>query len=137
VSVLLFASALATACSTYQAASTPTPVASPPPPSPAPAPAPAPGGSPTVIITSAGFAPLQITISVGQRVTFVNNDTRTHDLVGGIDPQHPECPEIIVAGFLTPGQQRDTGVFTAARACDYHDHAAIGVPAFQGKIIIQ
>lgn len=136
VFVLLIASALVSACSTYQAASTPTPVSSPPP-SAAPAPAPSPGGSTTVSITSGGLSPLQITIAVGQRVTFVNNDTRNHDLVGGIDPAHPDCPEITVAGFITPGQQRDTGVFTVARSCDYHDHAAVGVPAFQGKIVIQ
>jgi plastocyanin len=134
VAVVLIASALASACSTYQPASAPSPV---PPPTSAPVPAPTPDGSATVTITSAGFSPLQITISVGQRITFVNNDTRNHDLVGGIDPAHPDCPEVAVAGFITPGQQRDTGVFTAARSCDYHDHAAIGVPAFQGKIIVQ
>ena len=136
ISLLLIASALVGACSTYETASTPTPVPSAPP-SSAPPTTPAPVGSPTVTITSAGFSPLQITIPVGQRVTFVNNDNRPHDLVGGVDPEHPDCPEITVAGFISPGQRRDTGVFTTARACDYHDHAAIGVPAFQGKIVVQ
>ncbi len=104
---------------------------------PAPSPAPSPGGSPTVTITAAGLSPLEITIAVGQRVTFVNNDTRNHDLVGGIDPAHPDCPEILVGGFLTPGQRGETGVFQAAHTCEYHDHTALGVPAFQGRIIIQ
>ena len=88
-------------------------------------------------ITAAGLSPLEITINVGQRVNFVNNDTRPHDLIGGIDPSRPDCPEIIVAGFLTPGQSRETGVFTTARTCDYHDHTALGVPAFSGRIIIR
>ena len=81
--------------------------------------------------------PLEITINVGQKVTFVNNDIRAHDIVGGVDPAHPECPEILVAGFLTPGQSRDTGTFTAARTCEYHDHTELSVPAFQGRIIIK
>jgi plastocyanin len=83
------------------------------------------------------MSPLEITINVGQRVTFVNNDTRSHDIVGGVDPAHPDCPEIVQAGFLTPGQSRETGTFTSARICEYHDHTALGVPAFQGRIIIR
>lgn len=125
------------ACSGYSAnPGAPTPVAAPSP-APAPPPAPAPAGPPTVTITAAGMNPLEITIAVGQRVTFVNNDTRPHDLTGGKDPDHPECPEINAAGFVTPGQARDTGVFTAARTCEYHDHSALFVPAFQGRIIIR
>ncbi len=83
------------------------------------------------------MSPLEISISVGQRVTFVNNDTRVHDVVGGADPSRPDCPEILQAGFLTPGQRGDTGVFTTARTCEYHDHTALGVPAFSGRIIIR
>ncbi len=81
------------------------------------------------------MVPLEITIAVGQRVTFVNNDVRSHDVVGGIDPAHPDCPEILQ--FLTPGQRGETGIFTTARTCEYHDHTALGVPAFQGRIIIR
>ena len=81
--------------------------------------------------------PLDITITAGQSVTFVNNDLRAHDLVGGVDPSHPECPEIAQAGFLTPGQSRETGVFTTVRTCEYHDHTQLSVAAFQGRIIIR
>jgi plastocyanin len=83
------------------------------------------------------MSPLELTIAVGQRVTFVNNDNRAHDVVGGIDPNHPDCPEIVQAGFLAPGQRGDTGVFTTARTCEYHDHTQLSVPAFQGRIIIR
>jgi plastocyanin len=110
--------------------------AAPTPPSNAGTPA-QPSGPPTVVISAAGMAPLEITIDAGQRVTFLNNDNRAHDLVGGIDPNNPDCPEITEAGFVTPGQRRDTGVFTRARTCEYHDHTMMGVPAFQGRIIIR
>ncbi|MEO7135664.1 MAG: hypothetical protein ABI024_15755 [Vicinamibacterales bacterium] len=51
-----------------------------------------------VTITASAMTPLDITIEVGQRVTFVNNDVRAHDVVGGVDPANPECPEILQAG---------------------------------------
>ena len=130
---ILLAALTMAACS---GGSTTTP-SSPSPPVSSPSPGPAPSGPPTVTITAAGMTPLDITIAVGQRVTFVNNDVRAHDVVGGIDPSHPDCPEIAQAGFLTPGQRGDTGVFTAARTCEYHDHTMLGVPAFQGRIIIR
>jgi plastocyanin len=135
--LFLSASALVAGCSTYQASpAAPTPAAAPAPPSTAaPAPSPAPTGPPTVTITAAGFSPLEITIDVGQRVTFVNNDNRNHDLIGGADMTRPDCPEIVV--FVTPGQRRDTDVFTTARTCEYHDHAQLGVPGFVGRIIVK
>jgi plastocyanin len=100
-----------------------------------PAAAPAPAGPPTITITASGMNPLEITIAVGQAVTFINNDVRAHDVVGGIDPAHPDCPEILQ--FLTPGQRSDTGTFMRARTCEYHDHTMLGVPAFQGRIVIR
>ena len=83
------------------------------------------------------MSPLELTINVGQRVTIINNDARTHDVVGGKDPSTPDCPEITQAGFLAPGQRADTGVFTQAKTCEYHDHTMLGVPAFQGRIFIR
>ena len=83
------------------------------------------------------MTPLDITINAGQRVTFVNNDVRANDVVGGVDPGHPECPEILQAGFLVAGQRGETAIFTTAQTCHYHDHTALGVPAFSGRIIIR
>lgn len=83
------------------------------------------------------MSPLELTINVGQRVSFHNNDSRTHDVVGGKDPATPDCPEITQAGFLAPGQVATTGAFTQAKICEYHDHAMLSVPAFQGRIIIR
>jgi plastocyanin len=88
-------------------------------------------------VTAAGVSPLVITVPVGSRVTFTNADNRPHDFAGGPDPSRPECPEIDAAGFVVPGQSRQTGVFTVARTCEYHDHAYIGVAAFQGRIVVQ
>jgi hypothetical protein len=96
-----------TACSgggSTPAPTSPTPVTVVPP-TPAPAPSPPPG-PPTITITASGMTPLEITIAVGQRVTFVNNDQRAHDVVGGIDPAHPDCPEIVQPAFSRQGSAR-------------------------------
>ena len=92
---------------------------------------------PVITVTAAGVSPQTLTVAVGSRVTFTNADNRPHDFSGGPDPSRPECPEIDVAGFIVAGQSRQTGVFTVARTCEYHDHAYIGVPAFSGRIVIQ
>lgn len=90
-----------------------------------------------VTVTATGVSPQVLAISVGDRVTFTNADTRPHDFSGGPDPSRPECPEIDGAGFIVPGQSRQTGVFAVARTCEYHDHTYIGVEAFRGRIVIQ
>lgn len=99
------------------------------------------GGTPapttTITVTSSGVSPQLLTVPVGSRVTFVNRDNRPHDFSGGPDPSQPECPEVDAAGFVAAGQSRQTGVFTTARTCRYHDHAYLGVPAFTGRIVIE
>ncbi len=91
----------------------------------------------TITVTSTGVSPAELTVPVGSRVTFRNLDVRAHDFSGGPDPAQPECPEIDQAGFVASGQSRQTGVFSTARTCRFHDHAYLGVPAFTGRIVIQ
>jgi plastocyanin len=100
-----------------------------------PSPPPAPPG--TVTITAAGFAPSQIETTVGSRITFINEDSRPHDMLGGPDHTRLDCPQVDVVGFLSPGQRRETGVFTVARICEFHDHNNVGNPAFHGRIIVR
>ena len=89
-------------------------------------------------ITATGVSPNLMTIAVGATVTFVNNDTSNHDILGGPDLEHRDCPEIDNVGFLTPGQSRQTQVFTRARTCDFHDHVFhTQTSIFNGRIVIQ
>ena len=106
-------------------------------PTPAPGPTPTPGPVPArVTITSNGVDPASITVSVGTRVVFVNNDTIPHDIAGGPDPFHPDCRQIDAVGFLTPGQSRQTDPLPQARTCEYHDHSFHST-LFNGRIVIQ
>ena len=113
--------------------------ASPTPPAPSPAPAPAPAPAPpstTVSITPFGMMPYESTVATGGQVTFVNRDLVVHEIQGGVDPDHRDCPEIDIVGFLQPGQSRATDPLPTARTCDYHDHTEHDHHGFSGKIVI-
>src|SRR5437773_76046 len=81
---------------------------------PAPSPTPPPsggGGTSTMTITIANntVSPKSITVPRGSQVTFVNNDSQTHDMESDPHPIHTDCPEINQVGFLVAGQSKRTG----------------------------
>ena len=117
-----------------------TPSATPAPaptPTPPPSTTPAPSGGTTVTITSAGASPTELTVSPGARVTFVNNDTRPHDMSSDPHPFHTDCPEINEVGFLNAGQSKQTGNLNAVKTCGFHDHDQPSNASLQGRITIQ
>jgi len=79
-------------------------------------------GGATVTITSAGVSSAQINVVQGSRVTFVNNDTRAHNMTSDPHPEHTDCPELNTVGLLQPGQSRETGNLVTVRTCGFHDH---------------
>ena len=111
--------------------------AAPKPSAKAPAPTPAPSGGTTITITATGVSPKSITVSAGSRVTFVNNDTRVHDMNSDPHPEHTDCPEINQVGFLASGQSRQTGNLNTTRTCGFHDHDLPQNTSLQGSIVIQ
>ena len=91
----------------------------------------------TITISSAGEAsPQTVTVRQGGRVTFVNNDSRAHDMSSDPHPSHEDCPAIDQAGFLSPGQSRTTGNLNVVRTCGFHDHNLPGNLSLQGRITI-
>lgn len=101
-----------------------------------PSPTPTPN-TPTITITANGVSPRTVTISAGSRVTFVNNDSRPHDMASDPHPSHSACPPINDVGFLQVGQTRTTGNLNTARTCGFHDHIRDTDTSLQGSIIIQ
>jgi plastocyanin len=95
------------------------------------------GGGTTFTIASSGVSPRTLTVPVGSRVTFVNNDSRPHDMVSNPHPEHTDCPAINDVGFLQAGQTRQTGNLTVTRTCGFHDHDQPTNTSLQGSIVIQ
>jgi plastocyanin len=103
------------------------------------APSPGPGGSPTtatITIANNTVSPQSITVTPGSQVTFVNNDTRAHEMFSNPHPEHTDCPEINQVGHLEPGQSRQTGNLVTVRTCGYHDHINFEIKSLQGTITI-
>lgn len=86
-----------------------------------PAPTPAPSNPYTFTLTSAGVSPKDLTVPVGSRVLFINNDARRHDMESDPHPEHDSCTEINL-GVLNPGASRETLNLVTPRTCGFHDH---------------
>jgi plastocyanin len=92
----------------------------------------------TITIGSNGaVSPASVTISVGQSVTFVNNDSRQHEIASNPHPAHTDCPSTNALGTLSAGQTKLTNAYTTARSCGFHDHLNPENSALQGTIVIQ
>ena len=131
---LLLAAALAAAACGSSSSSSSSP-------SSASSPATTPSGavSTTTITISANVAsPKNIVIARGSQVTFVNKDTQSHNMFSDPHPDHTDCPEINQVGFLSAGQQKQTGNMVTNRSvCGFHDHDLPNVAGLQGSITIQ
>jgi len=92
----------------------------------------------TVTITAAGVSPSSVSITVGQSVTFINNDTRSHEMASDPHPTHGTCPGIENGiGTLAAGQTKLTQGFSTAGTCGYHDHLNSSTASLMGTITIR
>ena len=91
----------------------------------------------TITITAAGVSPKDVTVSAGQRVQFVNNDTQSHTMNSDPHPTHGDCPSIDSVGFISVGQTKATSNLNTVRTCGYHDHVLFSDARFQGTIRVQ
>lgn len=91
----------------------------------------------TITITSSGASPRTLTVARGSQVTFVNSDSRSHDMASDPHPTHETCPELNSVGLLGSGQSRQSTNLNTARTCGFHDHALPSNTTLQGTIVIQ
>jgi plastocyanin len=88
----------------------------------------------TITIRSDGrVEPAEVRISVGDRVRFINQDTRQHQPTTNPHLVHTDCP----AGNLpvmSTGESQTTQAFTVEKACGFHDHLNPDSVALQGVI---
>jgi plastocyanin len=89
-----------------------------------------------VTIMPSGVSPKELLVPAGSRVTFVNNDSRAHDIESDPHPVHSDCRATNAVGFIRPGESKQTGVFEAERTCGYHDHLQDTNRALQGTIVV-
>jgi plastocyanin len=92
----------------------------------------------TITITGSGVSPSAVTVAVGQTVTFVNNDNRSHEMASNPHPQHGSCPSMEAGlGTIAAGQTKVTHNFANAGSCGFHDHLDDSNGALKGTITVQ
>jgi plastocyanin len=101
-----------------------------------PAPSP-PTATSTITITSSGVSPKNVVVSPGSQVTFVNNDSRDHEIDSDPHPTHTDCPAINTVDFIVPGQSKQTGNLNDVGTCGFHDHMRPEDAGLHGTIRIQ
>jgi hypothetical protein len=88
------------------------------------------------MLESTGPNPREVTITVGERVSFMNHETTPLTVAGGSGPSQPGCAEIDAIGVLAPNEIRQTVPFSTAKTCDYHVPRGQAV-LFSGRIVIR
>ena len=94
-------------------------------------------GATITIGANGAVSPSQVTVAVNQSVTFVNNDSRLHDMESDPHPQHTACPSIANVGLLQPGQSKTSFGFANSGTCGYHDHDNSDTASLKGSIVVQ
>jgi plastocyanin len=103
---------------------------------------PAPGGAThtviaTVMLEATGPNPREMTIGVGQFVSFMNHERVSYTVASGASPLQPAtCPEIDVVGLLRADEIRQTAPFSTAKTCEYHIPNGQSV-LFSGRIVVR
>ena len=98
-----------------------------------------PSDTPSRITISAQgvVSPRELSVPLGARVLFVNNDSRRHDMTSDPHPDHGNCPPLNNVGLLRPGESRETGNLIDARTCGFHDHENPAVESLTGSIVVR
>ena len=94
-------------------------------------------GATITIGANGAVSPSQVSVAVGQSVTFMNSSTQPHDMESDPHPAHTACPSIANVGLLQPGQSKTTFGFANAGTCGYHDHNDSGNSNLLGRITVQ
>ena len=91
----------------------------------------------TITLANNAVSPNAVTVSPGCRVTFVNNDSRNHDMASDPHPEHTDCREINSVGVLSSGRSGQTSNLNTVRTCGFHDHLQDQVASMRGTITVR
>ena len=86
-----------------------------------------------ITIDANGFSPKNVTIKVGESVTWVNKDTDEHQVNSAVHPTHQVYPPLNTIGSLKSGQQRSLS-FPEKGVFKFHDHLN---PQFFGAVTVE
>src|SRR3954471_22305693 len=91
----------------------------------------------TITISNNAVCPQNITVPRGTQVTFVNSDSRNHNMASDPHPEHTDCTELNQIGLLSTGASRSSGNLNTVRTCGMHDHDDPNNGSLKARITIQ
>lgn len=86
-----------------------------------------------VEVQSLGFSPKDITVKVGESVTWINQDTESHQVNSAVHPTHLLYPPLNTVGLLNPGEKKSLS-FPKVGTYKYHDHLN---PSLTGSVTVE
>lgn len=86
-----------------------------------------------VKVESVGFMPKNITIQAGEKVSWVNNDTASHQVYSAVHPTHLLYPPLNTVGLLKAGESKSL-IFKDPGTYKYHDHLN---PSLTGQVTVE
>jgi len=90
----------------------------------------------TIRITNNGLSSNNLTISVGDTVTFINEDQDPHQPASGPHPIHNICPGFD-AGRGLAQNDKYSFTFRDAKTCPFHDHLNPFDSNYKGSIVVK
>jgi hypothetical protein len=90
----------------------------------------------TITLTSNGVSDATPRVNTGQRVQFINNDTRPHEMLSTPHGAHNDCPPLNRVGMLQPGQSGTSDALTSQGGCGFHDHMNPDNSRFRGQVLV-
>lgn len=85
-----------------------------------------------VKITSSGFSPKSVTIKVGEKVTWTNDDSANHTVNSSPHPIHTDNP-FLNLGLIRMEESKSV-TFDSAGTYKYHDHLN---PSLTGSVTVE
>lgn len=85
-----------------------------------------------VTVTSSGFSPKNITIKVGEKVSWMNEDSESHQVNSAVHPTHQVYPPLNLGNIQTGGKVSLS--FPDAGTYKYHDHLN---PSLTGSVTVE
>ncbi|OGD95101.1 hypothetical protein A3F02_03385 [Candidatus Curtissbacteria bacterium RIFCSPHIGHO2_12_FULL_38_9b] len=85
-----------------------------------------------ITYTDSGFSPAQVTVKVGDTLTFTNNSSSAIQVNSAPHPAHTQFPELNI-GTIAAGESKSV-TFTTVGTKKYHNHLN---PSQNGQIVVE
>ena len=89
-----------------------------------------------VDITATGLSLVNARVNPGDGVTFVNKDSRPHQIASAPTASYATCPELNLGAPIAPGSSASVYMAAATETCAFNDKLDPANASYQGTIAV-